>query len=302
MNDLIVEDIKSKIYEIRGKQVIMDSDLAKLYECKNGTKDINKAVKRNIERFPEEFYFQLSNIEYKNLKFQIGTSNVNNHGGIRKLPYVFTEQGIAMLSSVLHTEKAVKTSIQIINAFVLMRHYVSYNIGRISNIEQKVLEHDNRLQLVENIFDNFKEKNNHLFFKGEIYDAYSLLNDILNKAKKEIIIIDNYINKSLLDILSRVDKKIIIITNNYNNDDYLKYKNQYNNIKLIVNNDFHDRFIVIDRKELYHSGSSFKDLGRKCFEITKEIETDVLELLLNKIDLIYPFKQDVQLNITRSIN
>ena len=256
-------------------------DLAKLYNCTNGTKDINKAVKRNIDRFPEEFYFELSPSECS--RFQSGTLNTKRGQNIKYLPHVFTEQGVAMLASVLHTEKAIKTSIQIMNAFVLMRHYVLDNVGRISNIEQKVIEHDNRLQLVENIFDNFKEVNNHIYFKGEIYDAYSLLLDILNKAKKEIIIIDNYIDKNILDILSKIDKKIIIITNDYNNLDYEKYKKQYINIKLIINNDFHDRFIIIDRKELYHSGASFKDLGNKCFEISKIIEDNVLELLLDKI-------------------
>ena len=286
MSKLVVkEDIKSKIYVIRGKQVMLDSDLAKLYECTNGTKDINKAVKRNIEKFPEEFYFKLNEKDIEDLWFQIGTKkiNVETRGGRFKNPHVFTEQGVAMLSSVLHTKKAIKTSIQIINAFVAMRHFISSNILEQKYINNMVLEHEDRLKLVENIFDNFKEENNHIYFKGEIYDAYSLLLDILNKAKKEIIIIDNYIDKNILDILSKINKKIIIITNDYNNTDYTKYKSQYNNIKLIVNNDFHDRFIIIDRKELYHSGASFKDLGKKCFEISKIEQDNILELLLDNI-------------------
>ena len=122
-----------------------------------------------------------------------------------------------------------------------------------------------------------------MFFEGQIYDAYSLLIDILNKSKKEIIIIDNYIDKKLLDILSKTKKKITIITNKYNNNDYEKYKKQYNNVKLIINNNFHDRFIIIDKKILYHSGASFKDLGKKCFEISKIEDQDILNNLLKKI-------------------
>ena len=262
------------------RHLVATRDLAKLYECKNGTKDINKAVKRNIEKFTEEFYFKLNEKDIEDLWFQIGTKNYNKR---RVLPYAFTEQGVAMLATILRTQVASETSINIMRAFVAMRHLISSNLLEQKYINNMVLEHEDRLKLVENIFDNFKEVNSHIYFKGEIYDAYSLLLDILNKAKKEIIIIDNYIDKNILDILSKINKKIVIITNDYNNTDYTKYKSQYNNIKLIINNDFHDRFIIIDRKELYHSGASFKDLGNKCFEISKIIEDNVLELLLDKI-------------------
>ena len=286
MNSIILKDkikIEDMVYEIRGKQVMLDSDLAKLYECTNGTKDINKAVNRNIERFPSDFYFQLTTEEYQNLKFQYGTSNTNTHGGVRKLPHVFTEQGVAMLASVLRTPVASKTSIKIMRTFIIMKQYISNNLIEQKYINNLVIEHEERLKLVEKTFSNFKEKNNHLFFKGQIYDAYSLLIDIFNKSKKEIIIIDNYIDKNLLDILSKTNKNITIITNKYNNQDYEKYKIQYKNIKLIINNTFHDRFIIIDKETLYHSGASFKDLGNKCFEISKIEEADILNNLLNKI-------------------
>lgn len=285
MRDIILNDknIEEMIYEIRGKQVMLDSDLAKLYECTNGTKDINKAVKRNIERFPSDFYFRLTDAEYKILKFQIGTSSLNNHGGVRKLPYVFTEQGVAMLSSVLHTPKAIITSIKIIDAFVSMRQYISSNLIEQKYINELVLKDSKRIDSIEKVLDSFKEKTHHLFFKGQVYDAYSLLIDILNKSNNEIIIIDNYIDKNILDVLRNINKKIIIITDKYNNKDYERYNSQYKNIKLIINNDFHDRFIIIDRKVLYHCGASFKDLGKKCFEISKIEDNDILINIMIKI-------------------
>ena len=146
-----------------------------------------------------------------------------------------------------------------------------------------MLEHEERLKIIENTFSNFKEKNNHLFFEGQIYDAYSLLRDIFNISKSEILIIDNYIDKTILDILSKVNMKVILITNKYNNQDYSKYKEQYKNVELIINNTFHDRFIIVDKKILYHCGASFKDLGKKCFEISKIDDEDILDNLLKRL-------------------
>ena len=220
MNNIILNKevkIEDMIYEIRGKQVMLDSDLAKLYKCTNGTKDVNKAVNRNIERFPEDFYFQLTPKEYQNLKFQIGTSSLKTHGGVRKLPYVFTEQGVAMLASVLRTSIASEISVKIMRAFVIMKQYISDRLIEQNYINELVIEDSKRIDLIETALSEFKEKSNHLFFAGQIYDAYSLLIDIFNKAKSEIIIIDNYIDKSILDILSKTNKKIKVITNEYNN-------------------------------------------------------------------------------------
>ena len=284
MNEIMVkEDIKSKIYVIRGKQVMLDSDLARLYECKNGTKEINQAVKNNPFKFPERFSWILTKEELNELRSKVLTANISTMS--RNNPRVFTEQGVAMLATIIKSKRAVSTSIDIMDAFVMMKSYIGSNLIEQKYINELVLKDTKRIDALENIFDNFKEENNHIYFKGEIYDAYSLLLDILNKSKKEIIIIDNYVDKNILDILSKINKKIIIITNNYNNTDYEKYKSQYNNIKLIINNDFHDRFIIIDRKELYHSGASFKDLGKKCFEISKIEENNILELLLNNINV-----------------
>jgi hypothetical protein len=204
-------------------------------------------------------------------------------GGRRYNPYAFTEQGVAMLSGILHSKVAVDTSIRIIDAFVSMRKYISSSLIEQRYINNLVLEHEERLKLVESTFSNFKEKNNHLFFEGQIYDAYSLLLNIFNKSKNEIIIVDNYIDRNILDILSKTKKEVKIVTNKYNNQDYEKYKMQYKNVEIIINNSFHDRFIIIDRKTLYHCGASFKDLGRKCFELSKIEEKEILEKLLKRL-------------------
>ena len=277
-------NIENMIYEIRGKQVMLDSDLAKLYECKNGTKDINKAVKRNIERFPQNFYFQITEEEMKKLWFQSGTANKM----IRSLPYVFTEQGIAMLSSVLHTQIAISQSIRIMDAFVKMRKYISANLIEQDNMKSMLIKHDNEIKLLQESFSKLeeKEKINHIFYEGQIYDAYSLLIDIFKEAKKEIIIIDNYADKSILDMITNLNVKVIIVTKKFNllkDIDIKKYNKQYHNLKVIYNDKFHDRFIILDKKVLYHSGASYKDLGNKCFAINKMEDKEYLEIIIRNI-------------------
>ena len=279
-------NIENMIYEIRGKQVMLDSDLAKLYECKNGTKDINKAVKRNIERFPKNFYFQITEEEMKKLWFQSGTANKM----IRSLPYVFTEQGIAMLSSVLHTQIAISQSIRIMDAFVKMRKIISSNLIEQKYINELVIKDNERINLLEESFSKLeeKEKINHIFYEGQIYDAYSLLIDIFRKAKKEIIIIDNYADKSILDMITNLNVKVTIVTKKFNllkDIDIKKYNKQYHNLKIIYSDKFHDRFIILDKKVLYHSGASYKDLGNKCFGINKIKDDEYLENIIEKIGL-----------------
>ena len=279
-------NIENIIYEIRGKQVMLDSDLAKLYECKNGTKDINKAVKRNIERFPKNFYFQITEEEMKKLWFQSGTANKM----IRSLPYVFTEQGIAMLSSVLHTQIAISQSIRIMDAFVKMRKIISSNLIEQKYINELVIKDNERINLLEESFSKLeeKEKINHIFYEGQIYDAYSLLIDIFKGAKEEIIIIDNYADKSILDMITNLNVKVTIVTRKFNllkDIDIKKYNRQYNNLKVIYSDKFHDRFIIIDRTDLYHSGASYKDLGNKCFGINKIKDDEYLENILIKTGL-----------------
>ena len=292
MNDVIVKDevvIENLIYEIRGVQVILDSDLARLYECVNGTKDINKAVKRNIERFPENFMFQLTDEEYDNLRFQIGASKVR--GGRRYNPYVFTEQGVAMLSSVLHSEVAIKMSIQIINTFVIMRKYISNNLIEQRYINNLVLEHDSEIKLLKESFGKIEEKRkiNEIYFNGQIYDAYSKIQDIFKTANKRLIIIDAYTDNTLLDIIKRLNIDVIIITKKDNlltHQDITKYNKQYHNLKVIYNNTFHDRYFIIDKTQVYHCGTSINRIGYKTFSINLISDEDVCNSLINKVNKI----------------
>lgn len=277
MNEIIEKEtkIENMIYEIRGVEVMLDSDLAKLYKCTNGTKDINKAVKRNINRFPEDFYFQLTTEETKKLWFQNGTSN----NMIRTNPHVFTEEGVAMLSSVLKTNIAAEMSIKIIRAFVYMRKYISDNSK--NNI---LVNHEERILKLEQSFDKFESKEKTIIYEGKIYDIFSVLMDIFNEAKNEIIIIDNYSNKDILDMLRSINKRIIIISKNI--DDLLikKYKSQYQNVEFINTNPFHDRYIVLDRSIVYSSGMSLKDVGKSFSYINREQEKIFVQELLKRIN------------------
>ena len=279
MNTEII-NIENMIYELRGVQVMFSKDVAKLYQVE--TKRINEVIKRNINRFPDSFCFQLTNKEIDILfsRSQFATLNKSNNyrgNNIKYLPYVLTEQGIIMLSGLLKSDIAVKVNIDIVNAFVKMRRYFSNN-------SEILINHENRLLVLENTLDKFKEKElNKIFFEGELYDAYSILLDILNKAKEEIIIIDNYAGKELLDTLKDIDKKIIIISKNINKILKNKYEKQYKNVEFINNDSFHDRFIIIDRKILYSCGASFKDLGKKCFAINEFNNKEYLDKLLEII-------------------
>ena len=290
------EEIKNLIYTIRGKQVMLDSDVAMLYHYE--TKNVNKAMKRNIERFPEDFCFQLTNDEFKNLRFQFGTLNkkVNNGKVIRKyLPYVYTEQGISMLAGVLKNDIAIQVSISIIRAFIEMRKFISSNsqiFERLTNVEYKLLEHDKKF---DEIFDSllkkeeFKQK---IFFGGQIYDAYSLVIDIIKRAKSKIIIIDNYIDDSTLKILVKKNKnvEVVILTSKKSNIsklDIQQFNKEYQIFNVSKTEKFHDRFIIIDNKELYHCGASIKDLGKKCFGINK---IDDIEIINKFVKMQYDCK------------
>ena len=285
-------NIEDMIYEIRGKQVMLASDLAQLYKCSNGTKDINKAVKRNIDRFPEDFCFYLTDEESKNIWFQFGTKNyqVETRGGKFKNPRVFTEEGVAMLSGVLNTEKAKLVSVDIMRAFVKMRKFIKENLIENNYINSILLRHDCEIKELQDTFDKMEEKElkNKLFFNGEVFDSYLEIIKILNKAKKEIIIIDNYADETLLEIISKMDKEVTLITSKkLLKDIYInKYNKQYHNLKVIKNNDFHDRFIIIDKEFVYHIGSSINHLGNKIFSINIIEEDIVKEPLINKINMI----------------
>ena len=289
MNNIMVSDnikIENMIYEIRGKQVMLDSDLAKLYGCKNGTKSLNLAVKRNIERFPQDFYFQMNKNEYDNLKFQIETSGWNMYGGVRKLPYVFTEQGVAMLATVLKTENASIVSVNIMRAFVVMKNIINTSLIEQKYFNELTIKNTEDIKLLQESFKEFDKKRdlNDMFFEGQFYDAYSLLIDILNTASKNVIIIDNYIDKKFLDICSKIKVNIIIYTKEIDKETLEKYNKQYNNVKVKFSNKYHDRFIILDYKTLYHCGASFKDLGKKCFCISKIENESILKELLKTIN------------------
>ncbi len=283
------EDIKNLIYTIRGKQVMLDSDVARLYHYE--TKNINKAVKRNIERFPEDFCFQLTEEEFQTLRFQFGTSKQNEEfrGGRRYLPYVFTEQGIAMLAGVLKNDIAVKVSINIIKSFIEMRKFISSNgqlFDRLTNVEYKLLEHDKKFDKVFDQLQNEENIKQKIFFEGQIYDAYSLIIDIIKKANRKILIIDNYIDDSVLKMLTKKNEKVVVVIltsekSNIQKIDIQKFNKEYPILKVAKTNKFHDRFIVIDNKEMYHLGASIKDLGKKCFGINKIEDIEIINKIIN---------------------
>ena len=304
------EEIKNLIYTIRGKQVMLDSDVAMLYHYE--TKKINQAVKRNIERFPEKFCFQLTeeefsslrsqivtlnkttvqeNFENSSLRSQIATLNENTGRGKHRkyLPYVFTEQGIAMLSGLLKNDIAIQVSINIMDAFVEMRKFLMVNgqlFERLTNVEYKLLEHDKKFDKVFDQLQNEENIKQKIFFEGQIYDAYSLIIDIIKKANKKILIIDNYIDDSVLKMLTKKNKnvEVVILTSEKSNIekiDIQKFNKEYPILKVAKTNKFHDRFIVIDNKEMYHLGASIKDLGKKCFGINKIEDLDIIEKFIN---------------------
>ena len=291
MNEVIEIKIESLIYEIRGKQVMLDSDLAKLYQCANGTKTINQAVKRNLLRFPNDFYFQLTKEEFFNLRSQFGTSSWNQYGGMRKLPYVFTEQGVAMLATVLRTDVATKVSIAIMRAFVAMRKYISKDLIEQKYINDMVLKHDSQIMALEKSFNKLEEnkKINEIYFDGQIYDAYSKIQEIFKEAKKELIIIDGYADNTILDIIKRLKIDVTVITKPNNlltKQDILKYNKQYKNLKVKFDSSFHDRYFILDKKTIYHCGASINRIGYKIFSITLISDIEVCNLLLNKVNKI----------------
>jgi hypothetical protein len=316
INSLVVQDnisneeIKNLIYTIRGKQVMLDSDVAMLYHYP--TKRINEAVNRNKQRFPENFCFQLTEEEYKSLRFKNFTFNEINSKDIKEdnslrsqiatldesagrgkhrkyLPYVFTEQGIAMLSGLLKNDIAIQVSINIMNAFVEMRKFLAVNgqlFERLTNVEYKLLEHDKKFDKVFDQLQNEENIKQKIFFEGQIYDAYSLIIDIFKKANKKILIIDNYIDDSVLKMLTKKNKnvEVVILTSDKSNIqkiDIQKFNTEYPILKVAKTNKFHDRFIVIDNKEMYHLGASIKDLGKKCFGINRIEDIEIIKKVIN---------------------
>lgn len=275
-NEIVsVNSVKNRIYTFRGLQVILDGDLAELYDVE--TRVLNQVVKRNRERFPSFFMFQLTEQEYKNLMSQSVTSSFR-WGGRRKLPFAFTEQGVAMLSGVLKSDTAIRISIQIISAFVAMKKILASNtliFQRIDRTEQKLLEHDRKF---EEIFDAIQSKDvkpeKGIFFEGQIFDAYKFVSDLIRSAKKSIILIDNYVDDSVLTLFNKRNKdvQVTIFTKEISKQlllDIAKYNSQYLPIEVKEFKQSHDRFMIIDNQEVYHFGASLKDLGKKWFAFSK---------------------------------
>ena len=291
-NLTIVEnrEIQNMIYTFRGRQVMIDRDLAYLYNVE--TKVLNQAVKRNLNRFPEYFRFQLTEEEYENLRSQFVTSSEDNtHGGRRYMPYVFTEQGIAMLSAVLKSAVAVEVSIKIMNNFVEMRNFLLSNkemFSRLDRVELKQLETDRKLEEVFNYIASNTEVKQNIFFDGQIYDAFSFIVGLIQKAKKEIILIDNYVDINTLNILCKKNKGINVVIatagkGSLSEKDIVKFNAQYPKLSIKTTTDFHDRFLIIDKEEVYHIGASIKDVGKKSFGITKIEDKDLVKGIVNKV-------------------
>jgi hypothetical protein len=267
------EGIKSRIHTIRGQQIILDKDLAELYNVE--TKVLNQAVKRNSGRFPKSFRFQLTSSEAEILKSQFVTSS---WGGKRKLPYAFTEQGVAMLSGVLKSETAIKVSIRIMNTFVAMRRFLASNAQvfyRLDKVENKQIEHDRKFDQVFRAIESrdIKPKKG-VFYSGQVFDAYLFVSDIIRSAERSIILIDNYVDDSVLMLLCK--RKEGVSAKIYTRDvskqlrqDLEKCNSQYPPIEVVRFSDSHDRFLIIDNIEVYHIGASLKDLGKKWFAFSR---------------------------------
>jgi len=291
------KEIENRIYTIRGVQVMLDSHLSEMYGVQ--TKVLNQAVKRNIDRFPENFMFQLTVDDMDFLRSQIVTSKNNEnlksqfvtssseHGGRRTRPYVFTEQGVAMLSAVLRSDTAVKVSIEIMNAFVQMRKMAMHNAGlfqRLDKIEVKQIETDYKFEQIFKALESRTElPDKGVFFDGQIYDAYIFVSDLIKKAETSIIIIDNYIDDTVITLLGKRKKNILvsIYTKPLSKQlelDIKKHNLQYPSIEIKTLAASHDRFLLLDHKELYHLGASLKDLGKKWFAFSRmdDFATEIL--------------------------
>ncbi len=285
MTEIIkLENIQNRIFTIRGVQVMIDRDLAELYQVE--TRRLNEQVRRNIQRFPEEFMFQLTKEETENWKSQIAISNKEKMG-LRKAPLVFTEYGVSMLSAVLKSETAIKISIQIINAFIEMRKFLFNNASvfqRLEKVEQKQIETEKKIDIViDALQSNELTPKQGIFYNGQVFDAYILIADIIRTAKKSIILIDNYVDDTVLKLLTKRRKNVT--TTIYSKtiskvlkQDLEKHNEQYEPIEINDLKTSHDRFLIIDEKIIYHFGASLKDLGKKWFAFSK-LEMEAKEII-----------------------
>lgn len=294
MTNELTTTIENKIYIIRGQQVMIDRDIAQLYGVE--TRRLNEQVKRNAERFPEEFCFQLTRNELDSVMSQFATSPNNNifqgqDGGTRKLPFAFTEQGVAMLSAVLKSDTAVKMSIQIMKAFVAMRKFMLLNaqvFQRLDNIEKHQLTTDNKIEELFDLMDKYKiEDKQGIFFQGQIFDSYSKFESFIAQAKTEIILIDGYVDLTVLDRLAKKKKNVSVeiytdAKTKLTAQDVQKFNAQYPQLNLNYTSKMHDRFLIIDKKTLYHIGASLKDLGKKCFAF-EVLDASLIPVILQNL-------------------
>ena len=282
--------IQNLIYTIRGKQVMIDSDLAVLYQVE--TKYLNRQRGRNSDRFPNDFCFQLTKDEYENLRCQNVTSNFESGaGGRRYMPYVYTEQGIAMLASVLKSDIASTVSVHIMRTFVEMRRFLVSNavvFERLNRVELKQLEVDQKFEKVFDYIANQTEVKQNIFYNGQIYDAFSFIVDLIKKAKNKLTLIDNYVDTDTLNMLCKKNTGVdaLLVTagkGSLTTKDVTNFNAQYPNLSVKKIYDFHDRFLIVDDVEVYHIGASIKDAGKKSFGITKIEDNDLIQSLINKV-------------------
>jgi len=294
------ETIRNLVYVVHGQQVMLDSDLAELYKVE--TKRLNEAVKRNIARFPMEFRFRLTEEEYDSLRSQFATSMETDNekgskGGRRYLPYVFTEQGIAMLSAVLKSETAIQVSINIMKAFVAMRKFMVNNaflFERIHEIEIKQLEYqkeaDSKFEQVFNYIEQHEESAQKVFFDGQIYDAFSLLVELISSAGKSIVLVDNYVDVGTLNMFAKKKAGVSVCIYTVKNTkltgkDVENFNRQYPALEVRYTCVFHDRFLILDSGRTYHIGASLKDAGKKCFAISLFEDAAVTKDILQRLEL-----------------
>ncbi|MCX8009148.1 MAG: ORF6N domain-containing protein [Patescibacteria group bacterium] len=280
-----LDNIQNRILTLRGTQVMLDRDLAELYGVE--TKFLKRAVRRNRDRFPEEFCFQLSNEKFKNLRYQFGTSS---WGGIRYSPFAFTEQGVAMLSVVLRSKTAIEVSIQIMKAFVAMRRFLAANakvFQRLDTLELKQIETDKKVNMVLTAIERKQlQPKQGIFFDGQVFDAYEFISNLVRSAERSIILIDNYVDETVLTLFTKRKKgvKLTILTQNISKQlelDVKKFNEQYPSVELKEFPISHDRFLILDEEKMYHIGASLKDLGKKwfAFSLMNSVTLTMLERL-----------------------
>ena len=286
--------IRDLIYTVRDTQVMLDSDLARLYGVETG--NLNKSAGRNAERFPDEFRFKLTSDEWVTLLFQNGRAKSEGRGGRRTPPYAYTEQGVAMLSAVLRSKVAVDASIRIMRAFVEMRHFIVSNAAmfeQIRAVELRQLEYqrttDERFDRVFDYMETHEEPRQRVFFEGQVWDAFELLVSLVRRAKGSIVLVDGYVDASTLNVLAKKGEGVNVTVwtsprTRLTTRDVDTFNAQYPKLTVGHTTAFHDRFLILDRTECYLVGSSLKDAGKKSFAVTRMEDADSIRAILARLE------------------